>query len=338
MLCAAHAVAQSAELSLVEELRLGRFEGSGPDVFGDIHDLAVDPEGRIYVIDAGWRDVRLFDREGEFVRRLAPEGEGPGERRYWNIGTTLVTWDVHRGRLWVDDGLHLSVLDSLGLEYARSTRLPLSTDLDREPYGTVVQIDPGGRVYEFQQISEERADYTIALVAVDSAYGMVAEQSLLIESSEVTDGPGETTATPGGSVTVSRATVAPSLIVWTVSPAGRLWIANIGEKRVRNVALTGETLRSVSFDGVPGDAAWAELDVSPEGWFWIRHKADSAESSTWEVLDNCGNHVGSASTPHAVSATEAGAGGSIHVLASGAFDLDYVLRLQLTARVTRRSC
>lgn len=37
---AVSAGAQTTELHLVEELRLGRFDGSGPYVFADIHDLA----------------------------------------------------------------------------------------------------------------------------------------------------------------------------------------------------------------------------------------------------------------------------------------------------------
>ena len=40
--CAGSVAAQSAELRLIEELRLGRVDGSGPDVFANIDDLAVD--------------------------------------------------------------------------------------------------------------------------------------------------------------------------------------------------------------------------------------------------------------------------------------------------------
>ena len=84
-------IARNAELRLIEELRLGRIEGSGPDIFADIDDLAVDADGRIYVADVGWREVRLFDRDGRFVRRLAPEGDGPGERRYRPQGVSTRT-------------------------------------------------------------------------------------------------------------------------------------------------------------------------------------------------------------------------------------------------------
>ena len=70
------------EWRLVEELRLGQIDGIGPEVFGDVHDVAVDEMGHIYVLDYGWKEVRVFDREGRHVRNMARDGEGPGEFRY----------------------------------------------------------------------------------------------------------------------------------------------------------------------------------------------------------------------------------------------------------------
>ncbi len=69
--------AQAGEFQLVEESRLGRAEGSGPDVFGDIHDLAVDSAGRIYVLDPGWKDVRLFDLSASVPYPVAVTEVGP---------------------------------------------------------------------------------------------------------------------------------------------------------------------------------------------------------------------------------------------------------------------
>ena len=90
----APASAQSAELRFVQELRIGRVDGSGPDVFAEIHDLAVDASGRIYVLDPGWQDVRLFDRDGRFIRQLAPEGDGSGRE----AAPKAIPWPGHLGR------------------------------------------------------------------------------------------------------------------------------------------------------------------------------------------------------------------------------------------------
>ena len=330
---AGNLTAQNPELRLVEELRLGRVQGSGPDAFADIDDLAVDPKGRIYVLDIGWRDVRLFDAEGRFVRRLAPEGEGPGERRYWNIGSTHVTWDALRGRLWIDDGLQRLVLDSLGVEYARAARMPSFVPPNSEPIGRVVGVDTRGRLYERLFGPSSNRDSTNTYVArgvADSEYAIALDPMLRLEAQAVVEEEPRTHPTPGGSVVATFRRLLPSQTVWTVSPAGALWVANVNERRLRELAMSGDTLRTVTFSTSGGEPEWAELDVSPEGWFWMRREAGFEESATtWDILDDCGAYQGFASLPHDVSMTEVGSGGQVHVVATNTLDVDYVLRLRL---------
>ena len=43
---------------VVEELRIGTLEGNGPDLFGRITDLAVDPVGRMYARTTRWYSRR----------------------------------------------------------------------------------------------------------------------------------------------------------------------------------------------------------------------------------------------------------------------------------------
>ncbi len=339
--CAGSVSAQTAEVRLVEELRLGRIEGSGPDLFADIHDLAVDPEGRIYVVDVGWKEVRLFDRDGRFVRRLGAEGGGPGERPYLNIGTTRVTWDAHRDRLWIDDGLHRLVLDSLGTEYARATRPPSFLPPNAEPIGTVVAVDAQGRLYQYlwgpSPNRDSRYRY-MARATVDSEYAIVPDGTLLIEAvAEVEDAP-RTSHNRGGSLTVTVKRAEPSRVIGTVSSDGELWVADINGRHLRQLSFRGDTLRTITPADVAGEPVWAELDVSPEGWFWLRREPDSDESSTWDLLDNCGAYRGFASVPHRVSLTSVGSGGRIHVVASGALDIPFISRLRVDMDVTRRSC
>ncbi len=333
--------AQTAELFLVEELRLGRIEGSGPDVFADVHDLTVDPDGRIYVADVGWKEVRLFDRDGRFVRRLAPEGEGPGERRYLNIGTTRVTWDAHRDRLWIDDGLQRLVLDSLGSEYAREVRAPSFVPPNTAPIGTVIGVDPQGRPYQFLWGPSPNRDSTYRYVArgeVDAEYGIVPDPMLRIEAVADHEEVPRTSNTDGGSVTVTVRRPEPSRIVGTVSPAGELWVGDIDERHLRQLSFSGDTLRTILPGDMAGEPVWVELDVSPEGWFWIRRRPDSDGGGIWDLLDNCGAYRGFASVPHRVSLTKVGSGGRIHVVASGAFDFEYIMRLRLETDVAEQVC
>lgn len=62
-----------------EELRIGEVEGGGPALFGRIRTIAVLEDGRIAVADAQAEEVRLFDRDGQYLRTFGGKGGGPGE-------------------------------------------------------------------------------------------------------------------------------------------------------------------------------------------------------------------------------------------------------------------
>ncbi len=50
-------------------------------VFGAIGAMLVDRDGRVYVTDMQARQISVFSPDGEFLRHLGREGEGPGEFR-----------------------------------------------------------------------------------------------------------------------------------------------------------------------------------------------------------------------------------------------------------------
>lgn len=328
--------AQAGELQLVEESRLGRAEGSGPDVFGDIHDLAVDSSGRIYVLDPGWRDVRLFDRDGEFIRRLAPEGEGPGERRHRRQFPARLTWDETRGRLWIDDSAFLSVLDSLGGEYARDTRsFALGTP---DPVSVVVAVDKQGRLYEQQfKVANDSTYSYVAAGPVTPDYTLSGDTLQIDVRAMTQSGAAQTRRTSSASLrgSVELTVVRPERdhIAWTISPEGTVWLAPPGEPVLHELTIAGDTLRTID---IPHRDP-SELDVSPEGWIWARRAADS-DGSTWDLVDHCGAYIGSASVPYPVEVTEIGPSGVLHAVASDPLGIDYVMTLRLDTDVSRRNC
>jgi len=50
-------------------------------LFGLITDVAVGPDGNIYLLDAQLNEIKVLSPEGELLRSIGREGEGPGEFR-----------------------------------------------------------------------------------------------------------------------------------------------------------------------------------------------------------------------------------------------------------------
>jgi hypothetical protein len=69
----------AVEIELEELWRVG---GDDEDVlFGVIAQLVVDDAGDVYLLDGQLSEVQVFSRDGEWLRTLGREGEGPGEFR-----------------------------------------------------------------------------------------------------------------------------------------------------------------------------------------------------------------------------------------------------------------
>ena len=62
-----------------EELSIGEVEGREEYMFSRAWYIAVDNEERIYVMDQGGSQVKVFDKNGTFLRSIGKRGQGPGE-------------------------------------------------------------------------------------------------------------------------------------------------------------------------------------------------------------------------------------------------------------------
>jgi hypothetical protein len=96
----------------VEDLRIGSVEGDEAAAFGRIAALAVDPAGRISVLDQQAQEVRVFGSDGTHIRTIGRKGGGPGE-----FAGADALWADETGRLWVSDrtARRFSVFDSAGV-------------------------------------------------------------------------------------------------------------------------------------------------------------------------------------------------------------------------------
>ncbi|MGB8953388.1 MAG: 6-bladed beta-propeller [Candidatus Aminicenantales bacterium] len=62
-----------------EELSIGKANRQEEFMFSMIISIAVDEEERVYVLDIKERDVKVYDRNGNFIRTIGRRGQGPGE-------------------------------------------------------------------------------------------------------------------------------------------------------------------------------------------------------------------------------------------------------------------
>jgi hypothetical protein len=145
----AEPIHRDAALSLKEELSIGRENAGDEYSFSDISSLDADDEGRIYVIEGSDANVRVFDRNGVFLRTIGRKGQGPGEMEkpvYIQVaaGREIFVLDYMASR-----GLDFS-LDGTFLRQQRMLRptLPIRRDSRGRLVGMEILAPPpaGGKV------------------------------------------------------------------------------------------------------------------------------------------------------------------------------------------------
>ncbi len=101
---------RTESIELVEDLVIGGDTDDPKYFFYSLRSVAVDDAGRIYVVDAGDHQVKVYDENGNHLMNLGREGQGPGEFRGpgWATiaGSLLVVADM-RLSIWDLSGQHL---------------------------------------------------------------------------------------------------------------------------------------------------------------------------------------------------------------------------------------
>jgi len=73
--------AAPATQKLPELWRVGGDTDDEDEFFGVISDIDIDANGDVYLLDSQLNEVKVYSKEGEFIRSIGREGEGPGEFR-----------------------------------------------------------------------------------------------------------------------------------------------------------------------------------------------------------------------------------------------------------------
>jgi len=86
--------------------------------------VAIECDGEnVYVIDAQENEIKVFSKQGGFIRAIGRKGQGPGE---FNSPADL---DFYQGKLYISDKLNyrIQILDKNG-RYLSSFKLPFGPD------------------------------------------------------------------------------------------------------------------------------------------------------------------------------------------------------------------
>lgn len=104
--------------SLEEELTIGEKQGNEDSMFSEIIDVGVDDEENVYILDFKEAQIKVFNKDGEYLTTIGKRGQGPGEiQRPMNLVITP------GGKILVNDrGARFLHYFKLSGEYIRSVR------------------------------------------------------------------------------------------------------------------------------------------------------------------------------------------------------------------------
>lgn len=238
------------EWMVVEDLRIGRREGDGPDVFARIRSFEVDRAGRFWVLEDQAQELRVFGPSGEHMRTVGRQGGGPGEF------ARAVKVDLGpNGEMWVMDpqNARVSLFDMAGVF------------IDSRPAagGFITLPWPGG--------FDDRGRYYApgprgGLVRYDSLYAAIdtlanPQDPLTREPFEVRDDAGRTRA-------IADVPYEGDLR-WTLSSAGTIWAMVSDQYRLFELRSEDDTLRTITRRFEPLHVTAEDLERVAEDLAWF---------------------------------------------------------------------
>ncbi|HZD05550.1 MAG TPA: 6-bladed beta-propeller, partial [Longimicrobiales bacterium] len=310
---------------LTEAVRVGVAEGDGPDVFGQIRAVELDPEGRMYVLDAQASEVRIFTADGFHVRTVGRPGEGPGELG----GPAGLAWGPD-GALWVMDfrNARYTAFDPETGEVVAERRRPFGFFALPWPGG----FDREGRLWDTGLARVEGTPGLMSLVRLDSAFLPMdtVRAPRQDESASILFTRGD------GTLVMSMPDPYAPRPVWALWSRGGI-IASDGVEYVLHLeAPGGDTVRTIALDRprpavsrterdsvttafretaaeLAGDASPVRDPRVPDtkpalravfeddrNHLWVQPYRTEGEPAAWDVFDPEGRYLGAVEMPVAI--------------------------------------
>jgi hypothetical protein len=307
-------------------------------------------DGRIVVANAGTHEVRVYNSNGEFERRIGRRGDGPGEFQRLRVvarlpGDTLVAFDLreHRVSLIDPEGqlvdayvvqLPAGAPELLGVFSDGSVLMRGTTGLtaDRsvpttgvhEVRGDVYRIGrgnrlvgsfgpfPGAEVYVRVGGTPEYAEGARAL-GIEPRVAVAGEEFYFGSTVRYDISKYDEN---GGLSKIVRRSVDPMLVEAADRDAFIRSVVEEQDPRLKEYF--EDWYAAMPFpESFP---AHAEMLVDSEGYLWVReYPSPRGDQTTWRVFDESGAMLGTVETPDGLTVREIG---SDYVLGTARDDLD----------------
>ena len=251
-----------SEWQVIEEVRIGTMEGTGPDIFGRITSIEVDAADRVYVLESQSQELRVFDRDGAHVRTIGRKGGGPGE-----FARAVMVEIGPDGNIWVPDpeNNRVSVFDTAGtLAYSRPAP------------GFIILPWPGGfddQGFYYSPVFVPAPDdsdvgFNIGLARFDSELQPVDTLFAPTEPYDLDSRRFEHRSADGRSVMVARIPFSPTFR-WHFERDGTFWSLISGEYKLFQLNPAGDTLRTITREFEPYPVTDEEVDAALEELDWF---------------------------------------------------------------------
>jgi tripartite motif-containing protein 2/3/tripartite motif-containing protein 71 len=317
--------------------RIGADSGSGI-VFGRVHDVAIGPGERVYVLDGQASEVRVFTTAGEPVGRFGRQGRGPGDLD----GAYALAFDG-AGRLWVAEERNnrYSVFAADG-KFIESHRRPVQYSFTPG----VLRFSKGGDLYELSTQGKR------------GVFRISAADSVALRHTSPLPAPNRMAfrKDAGGEQSLAIVPFSPRQIA-TVGSAGDAWVSSGDAYRLAQLGPDGDTVRIIEKQGGPvalsteerakanADAdryaaegyivdralipqhhpALSAIVVADDGTVWVRRlSAAETRKAAYDVFDVHGIFVATVPSPMASSPAPHITGTYVAGVVLGANDEPYV--------------
>ncbi len=352
--------ADTSGWKLVEDLQVGSGESGGPGELVQPMGFAVDPAGRIYVVDTKPTVIKVYGPDGSFLHTIGREGQGPGEFQVAfpaAFDTLLIVQDPQTARTSVFDTagtfldswpsgccywmpLHVDARgriatpvqeppsDSIAITFARA-------GLDGTPIDTLHLPMLGPRhnwvIERTSGTSRSRSVFNIPW-SPSTDYGFLPDGGLVMGYSDtyrLTElGPDGDTLRVFG-----RTWTAPAIPTFRRDSVFEGLVAMIGQRME-----PAELRRTFQKSDMPTSApAWRDIYADPAGRIWLRG-IDLGQGESFDVFDSSRVFLGTVPVPASLGSflVQWGPDGRLYSLGQDADGLPVLTRYHLDQSATAK--